>query len=587
MCGIGIAIAPASSAHDHVWPTVLEAIRRRGPDSLRTLHHHFTARSQPYTLSLASSVLSLRGVGITAQPLASSDGRLLLAWNGQIFDTVDGASSSRVRLDAGENDAQVLLDRITALVAAGSGCEQAVNAALAEVEAPYAFALLDTHTSTLVFARDPLGRRSLLLHRSPRHEAITICSVASTELVDSIANDPGATLDEIDCASIWSIDLLRSPTTPRAVPRCKSRFTAPLVLRELCAEQHAAVDGEDFAVARDGLMAVLADSVRRRVTNIATDQAADEAHVAVLFSGGLDCTTLALLAHRYVPAHQPIDLLNVGFENPRALAAARNERDRKLRAKTEPKRSKKHQPPSISLHDGVESTVEVGGEEDVYAVPDRLTGLASYAELLQLAPLRRWNFVAINTPYSDYTRYRSQVATLMAPTSSVMDLSIGCALYFASRGSGLLHGTPYTTPARVLLSGLGADELLGGYSRHRNALSTSLAALVDELQMDLDRLPTRNLGRDDRVISTHAREARYPFLDRSVLEFLTSTPTTTKINTELLASNQRGDKFLLRMLAESLGLVEASRLAKRAMQFGTRAAKIDPDSGAIKGHHKA
>ncbi|GAC73101.1 asparagine synthase [Moesziomyces antarcticus T-34] len=587
MCGIGIAIAPASSAHDHVWPTVLDAIRRRGPDSLRTLHHRFTAHSQPYALSLASSVLSLRGVGITAQPLASTDGRLLLAWNGQIFDTVDGASSSRVRLDAGENDAQVLLDRITTLVDAGSGCEQAVNAALAEVEAPYALALLDTHTSTLVFARDPLGRRSLLLHRSPRHEALTICSVASTALLDSIANDPGATLDEIDCATIWAIDLLRSPTTPRALPRCQSRFTQPLLLRELRPQQPASTD-DDFEAARDGFLAVLADSVQRRVANIATDQAAGEAHVAVLFSGGLDCTTLALLAHRYVPAHQPIDLLNVGFENPRALAAARTERQRKARASTDPRRRNKHQPASTPLQDdAAESAPELGGEEDIYAVPDRLTGLASYEELRRLAPLRRWNFVAINIAYDEYTRYRAQVATLMAPTSSVMDLSIGCALYFASRGAGLLGSELYTTPARVLLSGLGADELLGGYSRHRQALSSGLCALVDELQLDLHRLPTRNLGRDDRVISTHAREARYPFLDRTVLDYLTSTPTTTKINTDLLKAGQRGDKFLLRKLAQSLGLVQASRLQKRAMQFGTRAAKIDPHSGAIKGHHKA
>lgn len=34
----------------------------------------------------------------------------------------------------------------------------------------------------------------------------------------------------------------------------------------------------------------------------------------ILFSGGLDCTILALLADRYVPKTQSIDLLNVAFE---------------------------------------------------------------------------------------------------------------------------------------------------------------------------------------------------------------------------------------------------------------------------------
>ena len=39
----------------------------------------------------------------------------------------------------------------------------------------------------------------------------------------------------------------------------------------------------------------------------------NDCKVAILFSGGIDCTVLALLADSYVPKHQPIDLLNVAF----------------------------------------------------------------------------------------------------------------------------------------------------------------------------------------------------------------------------------------------------------------------------------
>lgn len=68
------------------------------------------------------------------------------------------------------------------------------------------------------------------------------------------------------------------------------------------------------------------------------------------------------------------------------------------------------------------------------------------------------------------------------------------ALYFASRGTGTLLKTnpndttateeeAYTTPARVLLSGLGSDELLGGYSRHRVAFKNSgWKGLLDEVR---------------------------------------------------------------------------------------------------------
>lgn len=62
------------------------------------------------------------------------------------------------------------------------------------------------------------------------------------------------------------------------------------------------------------------------------------------------------------------------------------------------------------------------------------------------------------------------------------------ALYFASRGRGTVRRDaddtrePYTSTARVLLSGLGSDELLGGYSRHRRAFEQAgWNALVDEV----------------------------------------------------------------------------------------------------------
>ena len=62
------------------------------------------------------------------------------------------------------------------------------------------------------------------------------------------------------------------------------------------------------------------------------------------------------------------------------------------------------------------------------------------------------------------------------------------ALYFAARGVGQVRSTasdiptPYTSPARVLLNGLGSDELLGGYGRHRTAFQAgSWQAVIDEV----------------------------------------------------------------------------------------------------------
>ena len=51
----------------------------------------------------------------------------------------------------------------------------------------------------------------------------------------------------------------------------------------------------------------------------------------------------------------------------------------------------------------------------------------------------------------------------------------------------------------MLLSGLGADEQLAGYSRHRSTFQAhGWKGLENELEMEINRISKRNLGRDDR-----------------------------------------------------------------------------------------
>jgi asparagine synthetase B (glutamine-hydrolysing) len=186
----------------------------------------------------------------------------------------------------------------------------------------------------------------------------------------------------------------------------------------------------------------------------------------------------------------------------------------------------------------------------------------------------------------------------------------------------------YTSHAKVLLIGIGADELMAGYGRHRTvwlkaggkevmeaaaaakgkrnntasmrpsvaaaasgdvasvsscdssaanaaaaavtaASASASAALRAELSSDFARLWRRNLGRDDRVVGDSGREARHPYLDEGVLHTLMHVLPLDAV-ADLSRPPGEGDKRVLRMLAGALGLSHASRLVKRAMQFGTR-----------------
>jgi asparagine synthetase B (glutamine-hydrolysing) len=74
------------------------------------------------------------------------------------------------------------------------------------------------------------------------------------------------------------------------------------------------------------------------------------------------------------------------------------------------------------------------------------------------------------------------------------------------------HGT-ITSAAKVLLSGVGADEQMAGYGRHRTTFQRGgYLELKDELQMEVRRLWTRNLGRDDRCLSDCGKEGERMYL---------------------------------------------------------------------------
>lgn len=134
-------------------------------------------------------------------------------------------------------------------------------------------------------------------------------------------------------------------------------------------------------------------------------------------------------------------------------------------------------------------------------------------------------------------------------------------------------GRPYRSQARVLLVGVGADELLGGYGRHRTAFNSGgVAALHAEMAKDQGRLWQRNLGRDDRCVADSGREAWFPFVDELVVQLIRSLNMLDIADLSL--GQGIGDKRILRTAARMVGLEGCSDLVKRAIQFGTRIAKL-------------
>jgi asparagine synthetase B (glutamine-hydrolysing) len=269
----------------------------------------------------------------------------------------------------------------------------------------------------------------------------------------------------------------------------------------------------------DRLLAALDGAVARRVASsrVPYGRSADAASVLVLFSGGVDSCLLAALAHRHVPAGEPIDLANVCFR------------------------------------DG--------------ASADRLAALSALAELQALAPTRTWRLIAVAGTLDGLAAHRQHLLRLLSPRGTLMDLNIGSALWLAARGHGMCNGAPFNSAARIVLMGTGADEQAAGYSRHRTTfMRGGDVALAAELECDVRRLWYRNLGRDDRLVSDCGREARFPFLDEAVVACLAETPLHAIA--DLAQPAGTGDKRVLRDAARAVGLRESAARVKRAIQFG-------------------
>lgn len=226
----------------------------------------------------------------------------------------------------------------------------------------------------------------------------------------------------------------------------------------------------------------------------------------------------------------------------------------------------------VSFSGGLDSTVIAGilglsGAKSVKLInfcatenaPDRLAARQSFEELKKAFPNTNYELIELTGNESAMFSELDLIKSLLIPCEvTEMNLNIAMTLK-----SSLQHIDSY-----AVHSGLGADELLCGYMRMKKDDSAN-----NEIAEHMNRLWTRNGGRDDRVAMNTGKLLLCPFLSDEFIKFALSLPVNFLIKPEL--PRGEGEKWILRQVALKLGLQSAAKRPKQAMQFGSRVAKTN------------
>ncbi|KAL1514099.1 hypothetical protein ABEB36_003417 [Hypothenemus hampei] len=550
MCGIFCVVNSAGNNCDNLINQLKfeTNIKRRGPDSF----NFQVVPLENVSLGFAASVLWLQGSTISQQPI--EDEHSVFCYNGDIFSGFDE------NLQKEHGDTNLFHSFVKNQINHNSLDN------LCQVQGPYAFIIFNKCDKKVYFGRDIFGRRSLLMGKNEENDTFIISSVAKRNAEFKFI--------ELPSIGIFSLNLWTKEFEVQFWPFKNHNFYSKLKELETFLGikikmnvhpiekengqngEHGFVENDNFLLLKNlkipkefndifitllqnsswqfnvnSLKVLLENAIFKRISNlppycsecIKTQTSCNHATTGILFSGGVDCAILAVLLNKYVDNNRPIDLLNVSFDS-----------------------------------------------QNNYQSPDRIVGMETLKELQSCCPTRVWNFVEINVTKEELDLERDRhIADLIYPLNTILDDSLGCALWFASRG----QGNEYTSSSRILIVGMGADELFGGYSRHRAAFRRlSFKGLQESLDDDWMNLPYRNLGRDDRVISDNSRQLRTPYLDENVVNFLRNLECWEKTYPSDKVPQGVGEKILLRCLAYDLGLKNACTLKKRALQFGSRIA---------------
>lgn len=545
MCGIAGLWAPdrLADSTSEIAGLMAARIAHRGPDDADVWI------DRPAGLALGHRRLAIVDLSVAGhQPMQSRSGRLVLAYNGELYNSAD---LRRELEDAGaapnwrgHSDTETLVEAIE---------HWGVVGALERLNGMFAFALWDRKTLTLTLARDRLGEKPLYYGRVGRE------FIFGSELKALAAHPEFSGVVDEDALSLF----LRQGYVPTPVSIWRDVHKLPpahyLEIRasgrkvgqpksywdfRRVAEHGVANPLPDTPELTDQLEALLRDSVLRRMEA--------DVPLGAFLSGGIDSSTIVALMQ--AQSSRPVRTFTIGFDEKRYDEAEYAR--------------------AVAKHLGTDHTelyVSPGEALDVVPALPRIWD-EPFADASQIptymvsALARRHVTVSLSGDAGDelfagYKRYfvgqrvwewhrrtpqpvrrmipRALTSPSLARLAALAEslAPAGRQLHVADRlpkvASLLAEETPAGIYSRLLSNPVDPGRLLAR-GRQSGAISPRVPDFGDfrEWMMCADTLsylPDDILVKVDRASMAVSLESRVPFLDHRVVEFAWRIPMSAKI----------------------------------------------------------
>lgn len=316
----------------------IELLSHRGPNA----HQELTLTVEQFNIHLSGFVLWQQGAKLCEQPYKYKHHVLLI--NGDIFTKRDNQLASDTEWltqtidDCNDNEVQ-LFEMFRSL------------------KGPYSIIYLNQITQKLYFLRDPFGRQSLLLAKTCDGDTIlsSVLSASKHQYTKCIELPPLG----VFCMNLSTEDITLNPWQPMNATHTEQIEELNILFErdveiESCVASPWLIKHEDHSQSynfedilkestqkspNEIFQQLLSNShvertcseIEMRLENSIADRilatpsvcrqclrlnekCCIHARIGILFSGGIDCTILAVLADKLLDSDQPIDLINVSFE---------------------------------------------------------------------------------------------------------------------------------------------------------------------------------------------------------------------------------------------------------------------------------